>query len=43
MKYALAAIVVAGCTPDGNPDVLWLAPSSNGQDVTLSAREPFQY
>ncbi len=43
MKYSLAVIVVAGCASDGNPDVLWLAPSANGQDVTLSPREPFQY
>jgi hypothetical protein len=43
MKSALAVIVIAGCAADGNPDVLWLAPSANGQDVTLSPREPFQY
>jgi hypothetical protein len=43
MKSALAVILVAGCGTDGNPDVLWLAPSANGQDVTLSPREPFQF
>jgi len=43
MKYALVLVAVAGCTDSGNPDVLWLAPSSNGQTVTLSEREPFQY
>jgi len=43
MKLAIVAILIAGCADDGNPDVLWLAPSANGQDVALSPREPFQF
>lgn len=43
MRLVTALVVLAGCGADGNPDILWLGPSANGQSVVLTDAEPFQY
>src|SRR5262245_12854950 len=43
MRHAILLVAIAGCGADGNPDILWLGPTSNGQGIKLVADEPFQY